>query len=57
MRYEIDDKFGETLRIEKSGSDVTVSIGEQADIYFTLEQFKDFRRAVGYVWSEFEADK
>jgi hypothetical protein len=57
MRYIISDNFGDDIEIVRDGTDVNISI-TGSDVALNAEQFKDFRRAVGYVWTEIEgADK
>ena len=58
MRYEVDDDFGSTSVLEWGGGFVEVTIKAPQGTYnasFDREQFKEFRRAIGYVWSEIEA--
>lgn len=57
MKYTIEDNNGESIAIQKQGIDVLVTLslaGGDSDYYLTPEEFKEFRRAVGYVWQEME---
>lgn len=51
MKYIITDSYGDDIEIVRDESLVTVEVNGR-NVTLDLEQFKDFRRAVGYVWTE-----
>lgn len=58
MRYEIDDSFQSVVRLEFSESFVEMTVfdsgGNEANASMSVDEFKEFRRAVGYVWTDVE---
>lgn len=56
MRYTIEDENGDSVSIEsESGRHGVVLRTDNGGLFtFTLDEFKEFRRAVGYVWQEVE---
>lgn len=58
MKYLIEDGNGDQISIARSGLGVTVALdvadGSAVEFYLTSDEFKEFRRAVGYVWQEVE---
>lgn len=62
MKYTIDGQYGDEVEVNRSGDNVYVTViptGTEPDVAgcvaLTVEQFKEFRRAIGYVWTEIEA--
>lgn len=61
MKYMIEDVSGDEVSLHVvPGNDVHLIFHEPDGAYtsrlFTLEQFREFRRAVGYVWQEVHSD-
>ncbi|MFA5387833.1 MAG: hypothetical protein WC322_05645 [Candidatus Paceibacterota bacterium] len=59
MKYSVSDGDGDTLTLEKDFLDDEVTVvvtesGRTATLLFTKDEFKQLRRAVGYVWTELE---
>lgn len=52
MKYTVQDVNGEELSIQGDGEYVALST-DHGDVFsLTLEEFQEFRKAVGYVWQE-----
>lgn len=59
MKYTVEDYNGEEVSLSADGTYVhLVSFDEETSLsrLFTVEQFKDFRKAVGYIWQEVHSD-
>lgn len=58
MRYVIEDENGDSVSLEAGLRGTVLALGVEgavtAEFEFTLDEFKEFRRAVGYVWQEVE---
>jgi hypothetical protein len=56
MRYVIEDENGDQVSVARSGEGVTVALDVSGDgaveYHLTPDEFKEFRRAVDYVWQE-----
>lgn len=58
MKYLIEDENGDQISIARRdvGAIVTLEVSGRSavEFYLTLDEFREFRRAVGYVWQEVE---
>jgi hypothetical protein len=59
VKYVIEDENGDSVSLQAQDTDTTTPtvvlyLDRNPDTYFTflLDEFKEFRRAVGYVWQE-----
>lgn len=58
MRYTIEDENGDNVSIESElGRNGVVLRTDNGGVFvFTKDEFKEFRRAIGYVWLEVHPD-
>ena len=56
MRYEVFDSAGGSVSLEVNGEMVELKADDSQAVLltFTKDQFKQLRRAVGYLWTELE---
>ena len=54
MRYEVFDSAGGSVSLEVNGEMVELKADDSQAVLltFTKDQFKQLRRAIGYVWVE-----
>jgi hypothetical protein len=64
VKYIIEDADGHSVSLQAQDTDTTMPtvilyLDQKPDTYFVflLDEFKEFRRAIGYVWQEIEGDK
>lgn len=55
MKYGVNAMAGGEVSLEAQNSTVILDT-EYYQFEFTLDQFKDLRKAVGYVWQEVHSD-
>lgn len=53
MKYVVYDSDGEDVSVESRDDSVVLHAGG-TDHWFTRDEFREFRKAVGYVWQEVE---
>jgi hypothetical protein len=56
MRYTIQDENGDSVSLESDGGGAVIRTSGGGQFIFTDDEFKEFRRAVGYVWQEVHSD-
>lgn len=57
MKYSVSDNDGDTITLEMQDDDVLIEMeegGTSRRLLMTKDQFKQLRRAIGYVWTELE---
>lgn len=54
MKYSIDDRNGSSISLEL-GTTVVVMDTDYYEFELTFDQFRDLRKAIGYVWQEIES--
>lgn len=55
VKYVITDENEESVSLEREpGNSVELSLNNAHFFLFTIEEFKEFRRAIGYIWQEVE---
>ena len=54
MRYTVGHP-GDEITLDKEDRTVQFGINDEVTVTFSHEEFREFRRAVGYVWQEIEA--
>lgn len=54
MKYTITTQQVEEVALSVSDDSVVLELDDNNYRVLTFEQFKEFRRAVGYVWQELE---
>lgn len=52
MKYTIYDKNMREVSFLQGMDNAVILDTDDMEYVFTIEQFKDFRKAVGYVWQE-----
>lgn len=54
MKYSIVDKIGNSIALELGHNSVAMDT-DYYEFELTFDQFRDFRKAIGYVWQEIES--
>lgn len=57
MKYTVTDENGEYVSLEQGTEyPVILDVNNTGQFVFTMDEFKEFRKAVGYVWQEVHQD-
>jgi hypothetical protein len=55
VKYTITDLNNDWVALEPDGDTVTLYMNDDSRYFvFSLSEFRDFRKAIGYVWQEVE---
>lgn len=54
MKYTIYNAEGEDVSVESNADSVVLRTPGAEPVWLSVDEFREFRKAVGYVWQEVE---